>query len=277
MGHWAILNAWVYLIVRLVGKPYVICPAGALPIYGRSHILKRIYNQIIGKKIIRNADLHLAITSAEFSAYMTYGIPAENIHVIPNGVEINFINSNFGESIQKYILFVGRLNQIKGPDLLVQAFSDIAHDFPDIQLILAGPDEGMASELKKLISQFSLQERIKIIGYIGGPEKQKIISQALIFAVPSRQEAMSIVALEAGAQKVPVLITNQCGFNDVSKFGGEVVPATREGLREGLRNMLNDRNNLKKRGQVFFEYVEQNFSWQKIARLHVDLFQKLIH
>ena len=41
MNHWTFINALVYQVVRRVNKPYVVCPAGALPIYGRSKIKKR--------------------------------------------------------------------------------------------------------------------------------------------------------------------------------------------------------------------------------------------
>lgn len=44
MNHWTLLNALVYIELRRQSKPYVICPAGALPLVGRSRLLKRIYN-----------------------------------------------------------------------------------------------------------------------------------------------------------------------------------------------------------------------------------------
>ena len=44
MGHWTFLNALVYVIARRLKKPYVLCPAGSLVIYGRSKVLKRFYN-----------------------------------------------------------------------------------------------------------------------------------------------------------------------------------------------------------------------------------------
>ena len=63
MGHWTFLNALVYFIAGRLGKPYVVCPAGALPIYGRSRVFKAIYNYFVGKKIMDNAAGYIAITS----------------------------------------------------------------------------------------------------------------------------------------------------------------------------------------------------------------------
>src|SRR4030042_3317556 len=65
MGHWTFINALVYFIGKRLNKPYVVCPAGTLPIYGRSKIIKMLYNLVIGKKIIRKDTGALAINKAE--------------------------------------------------------------------------------------------------------------------------------------------------------------------------------------------------------------------
>ena len=55
MSHWTIINAIVYLLARQLDKPYTFCPAGSLHIFGRSALLKNLYNFIIGKSLIKNA------------------------------------------------------------------------------------------------------------------------------------------------------------------------------------------------------------------------------
>ena len=131
MGHWSILNALVYIAARLCNKPYVVCPAGALPLFGRSIYLKCIYNFVIGRRIIKNASAWIAVTSGELIQFINYGIPASQVTIIPNGISANdFPKVDFksykraiGLKNLPIILFVGRLNPIKGPDLLLQAFA----------------------------------------------------------------------------------------------------------------------------------------------------------
>jgi len=60
-NHWALLNAVVHLLAHPAGKPYVVCPAGVLPIYGRSRLPKTAYNRLVGHGIIRNAAGHVAV------------------------------------------------------------------------------------------------------------------------------------------------------------------------------------------------------------------------
>ena len=62
MGHWTLLNALAFLAARSVGRPCVVCPAGALAIVGRSKLLKCLYNLVVGRRILRQAAGHVAIT-----------------------------------------------------------------------------------------------------------------------------------------------------------------------------------------------------------------------
>ena len=67
MSHWTPINILAYVLIRFYRKPYVVCPAGALPIFGRSKLFKRFYNKIVGKRIIKNADGCIAVTPDEIS------------------------------------------------------------------------------------------------------------------------------------------------------------------------------------------------------------------
>ena len=86
MGHWSVLNLLVYWAARRAKKPYVVCPAGALPIFGRSANIKRLYNFVAGRAIIRNASAWIAVTKGELSHFEVYGIVPSRVRVIPNGV-----------------------------------------------------------------------------------------------------------------------------------------------------------------------------------------------
>jgi len=95
MNHWTVLNAMVYLAAKSLNKPYVFCPAGALHIFGRSLILKKIYNLVIGEKITQNANRCIAITNAEKKQFIDYGVSPGKIDVIPNAVnEADFVESD---------------------------------------------------------------------------------------------------------------------------------------------------------------------------------------
>ena len=285
MGHWTVLNALIFMAARSMRKPYVVCPAGALMVYGRSKMLKRFYNWIVGRRIIRNASACIAITNDECAQFEAYGVRRDMVTIIPNGVNpADFPREGAAGFREKhslgnrpFILFVGRLNAIKGPDILLEAFCHGQQLWLDWHLVFAGPDGGLLSSLKSHAANSTARDRIQFIGYVSGAEKSAAYQAADLLVIPSRHEAMSIVVLESGISSTPVLLTNQCGFDVVERVGGgKVVPATVEGIHAGLVEMLSDRAKLAVMGSSLRDYVRDNYTWVVIVRMYLDLYRMLI-
>jgi glycosyltransferase involved in cell wall biosynthesis len=285
MGHWSALNALVYLAVRLAGKPYVVCPAGALPLFGRSGRIKRLYNLLIGNAIIRNAAAWIAITPIEFAQFEMYGIPATRITVIPNGVsEEDFAAGDRTSFLRAHalpdapmILFMGRLNPIKGPDLLLQAFAKLRERLPDHHLVFVGPDGGLLGTLRETAAREALSERVHFVGYVSGVDKAAAYRSACLLAVPSRQEAMSIVALEAGICGTPVLLTDQCGFGAVVAIDARLeVPATADGLATGLLALLGESSALEKIAPLWHQFVKRQYAWNVTVARYIELYDIIL-
>lgn len=284
MNHWTFLNALVYYFARRQKKPYVVCPAGSLPIYGRSKLIKTLYNLVVGTKIIRNADRCIAVTPDEASQFVRFGVGHHKISVIPNGVcledylakDDDAFRQAYGLSDNPFILFVGRLNPIKGPDLLLRAFCAIKDKFPH-HLVFAGPDGGMLSDLEEIVRQENVESRVHFVGYLGGTQKSLAYHAADLLVIPSRSEAMSIVVLEVGATATPVLLTDQCGFNDIKDIGGGVVvPANEEGIREGLINLLSRPGELKMMGNKLKQYTQEFFAWDYIVGKYIQFYEEIL-
>ena len=274
MGHWTVLNAVVYIVVRLCGKPYVVCPAGALPLFGRSQKFKRLYNFIIGRNIIRNASAFIAITTDEKSQFSSYGVAPDQIQIVNNGINpkdftshnVSAIRARYGLENRPFILFVGRLNPIKGPDLLLEAYLQLGDQISGYDLVFVGPDGGMKQHLVEASRQKEVEGKIHFIGYLGGTEKSDIYHAAEFLAIPSRQEAMSIVVLEAGICKTAVLLTRECGFNEVADVGGGVVvEADVESLKTGLLE-ITQQHDLKVLGEQLSRFVVENYTWADVGK-----------
>ncbi|HSI42873.1 MAG TPA: glycosyltransferase [Methylotenera sp.] len=286
MGHWSLLNALVYIAARIENKPYVVCPAGALPIFGRSRLIKKLYNFIVGNALIRNASGWIAVTKAEFPHFEAYGIDTIKVTVIANGVsEEDFLselsNQQFRRKYQlsgaPIILFMGRLNPIKGPDLLLQAFGTIHADIGDCQLVFAGPDEGMQEALIDLAKQYGVSERVHFLGFINGSDKAAAYKAARLLVVPSRQEAMSIVALEAGICGTAVMLTDQCGFSEIKTVDDRMeVQANVSGIAEGLKYILSPPVMIDNLAKSFRSLVLKKYTWDSIVINYIDLYKAIL-
>jgi glycosyltransferase involved in cell wall biosynthesis len=285
LGHWSVLNVVVHRYARRAGRPYVISPAGELPVVGRSRFLKQIFNSVAGRQIVRDAAGHIAIATSEVPHFAPYGVPAERVQLVPNGVVPASAQVPGERALREklrigdspYLLFVGRLNWIKGPDLLLDAFVRLAPLHPALRLVLAGPDEGMLEALRTQAAAASLADSVVFTGHLAGEWKEAAYRYAELLVIPSRQEAMSIVVLEAAAQGTPVLLTAACGFDDVERVaGGMVVDATAEALHDGLRRLLAVPVSLPAMGARLREHVLANFSWERVAADLVDYYRALL-
>lgn len=286
MSHWGVLNFLVYVAARRARRPYVICPAGSLPLFGRSGWLKRMYNLLAGRAIIRNAAAWIAVTSSEVPQFESYGIPSHKITVIPNGVsKEDFPITDKSEFLKRYnlpdvpiILFMGRLNPIKGPDLLLQAFIQARKDLVGCHLVFAGPDGGMLSELKQIAEQAGVSDYVHFLGYLGGDDKSAAYHHAKLLVVPSRQEAMSIVALEAGICGTPVMVTDQCGFGEIGEVDARLeVPATSAGIARGLVQLLTNPDLLDKARHDFEAFVSRQYAWDSIVINYIILYRTILN
>jgi len=285
MGHWGVLNAVVYWAARRARKPYVVCPAGALPLFGRSRLLKKLYNLIVGKAILRNAAGWIAVTDAECVQFESYGVPSSRITVIPNGVcQEDFPPADSEQFRRKkklpdapLILFMGRLSPIKGPDLLLQAFTLMCEQIPEYHLAFAGPDDGMRDGLEKAARQAGIEERVHFLGFVGGNDKAAAYQTASLLVVPSRQEAMSIVVLEAGICGTPAMLTDQCGFSEITAIDrGLETPATAQGIAEGLLRLLRTPDLLERVASNLQDLVLQKYTWSHIVQRYLNLYQTLL-
>jgi len=274
MNHWTAINALAYWAARLAGRPIVVSPAGALPAYGRSRHIKAAYNALVGRPMVRNAARGIAITADETPQFTAYGLPAERVVVIPNGVDTDDAAHDATDESplpaldsKPFLLFIGRLNTIKGPDLLLEAFLAVAPEFPEVQLVFAGPDEGLGSSLKAAAAACGAAARVHLAGPVLGGAKRWLLRHATLVAIPSRQEAMSIVVLEAGAHGRPVLLTDQCGFPQLADCGGGIiVPASAGELERGLRELLQPDAPLSAMGARLQQLVEARYTWNASAR-----------
>jgi glycosyltransferase involved in cell wall biosynthesis len=285
MGHWSVLNTLVYLFLKRQKKPYVVCTAGALPISGRSKFLKAIYNSLIGRRMIQEAAADILVTAGELPSCQDYGVEADKILVIPNGIDpdepshidIEAFREKYGLSSNPFILFMGRLNHIKGPDLLLQAFCEVMDDLPDYHLAVAGPDGGLRQEMEEIAARYEAHARIHFLGYLGNPAKTEAYHASQLVVIPSRQEAMSIVVLEAGICGTPVLLTDRCGFNEAAAIdGGEVVSPSVTGLKAGLLKMLKNPQKLAAQGANLQRFVQENYRWDAIVCKYIELYRKIL-
>ncbi len=253
-GIWNFPGIALSFAARRAGTPYGIFTHGALdPWFNRKYPLKH------AKKLLywplQYAVLHRAAAvfftsgterdlarasfwpSAWKDVVIPFGIYDPDVGVDPES-QIETFYSRFPELRERrYLLFLGRIHEKKGCDLLVDAFAKAAATAPDVDLVMAGPDQmGMQSTLASRAAQLGIAHRVRWAGMIGGDLKWGALRACDAFVLPSHQENFAISVVEALAVGRAVLISNQ--VNIWPEIEAQQVGLVDEDTAPGTENLL---------------------------------------
>lgn len=261
---------------RKYGVPYVLHTHGHLPTASKS-LRKRVFDLLLGEPILRHASALIATSDREARQYhQAFPDLRQRIVKLPNGLDLGpfrqlpaageFRRSwSIGQD-EQVILFLGRLHEIKGADLLLRAYQRLAEEQPGLRLVIAGPDAGFQAKLIALSKELHLAADPIFPGPLYGRDKLSAYVDADIFALPSRSENFGNTVLEAMACGKPVLVTSSCGVSEYLAGGaGCVADCSAEGLYRGLSKLALDASARRVMGRKAAEDVRQ-FAWPGIIR-----------
>ncbi|WP_201492902.1 glycosyltransferase [Rubrivivax sp. A210] len=142
---------------------------------------------------------------------------------------------------KRIVLFLSRIHEKKGCDLLLQAFAAEAAADPSLHLVMAGPDQGgLQAGLQAQAAAAGIADRVCWPGMLAGDAKWGAFHAAEVFALPSHQENFGIAVAEALGCGLPVLISDKVNiWREIEADGaGIVAPDTLEGTRRSLQQWL---------------------------------------
>jgi glycosyltransferase involved in cell wall biosynthesis len=157
---------------------------------------------------------------------------------------------------------------MKGPDLLLEAFAQVAAAHPQLQLVYAGPDYGMLTQLRGRVAAHALAGRVHFLGLVSGAERHWLLNNAICVCQPSRAEGFSLSILEALACARPVVISDCCKFPQVATAGaGIVVPLSTSQLSGALDAYVSDPARRAHDGRRARALIESSYDLETVARL----------
>ena len=265
--------------------PYVLHAHGSVLPFFQKEKLKEIFDKLWGFDILYNAHKLIAETEVEKAQYIDMGIKEELIEIIPTGVELKDFNSlppkgNFKSKYgispdEKLILFLGRINKIKGLDLLIKAFNRI--DNANVKLAIVGEDYGFKQELEQLILEFNLKDRIIFPGVLIDDAKKEVLVDCDLFVIPSRYESFGVSTLEAMACEKPIVMTkNNHIHNWIEGNAGLTCEFNENQLAECIEKLLNNEELSKRFGKTGKKLINEKYNWDKIEKEMEKVYQSCI-
>ena len=269
--------------------PYIVTIHGELSDWGlrQKALKKRLYRLCVLDRMLHGAGAVHAITNAEKEQVLKLGFK-NPVEVIPNGIKPASFEVLPGPSrlLQRFpalngkriILFLGRLHPKKGLDILARSFSSIARQFEDVMLLVAGPNKfGTRERMESILRSNGILDRTVFTGLLTGEDKLSAMSCADLFVLPSHSDVLGIAVLEAMAAHLPVVITSNCEFPEVSENkAGLVVEVSEEAIAKAISRLLSNPDLCGQMGQQGHELVAERYTWQAAADTMIDLYQGLV-
>jgi glycosyltransferase involved in cell wall biosynthesis len=228
-------------------------------------------------------DKVISITPWEMETLEKY-TEKEKIKIIPNGVDKILYkevkNNQFRKKNnikEKYlVLFFGRLNPTKGPEILAKTAINITKKRKDIFFIWVGPDEGKAEEVKELIKNYP---NMRYLGPIKGKENIAEMYQSVdVYVLPSYREGLPLTLFEAMASNIPIVASPVNGIPYEMKEGvngffsdyGDI-----DSLEKNIIKLI-ENPSLSKKISENNSKKSKAYDWDNIYKKYMNEYKKLV-
>lgn len=237
---------------RRWGVPYVLRPHGSLSPYHRAvhGVRKTVYELLVERRTLGQAAAVHCTSQAEAEAVRAFGVRAPVV-VVPLPVDV----ATYARPVdptgllrrcppacrgRRLVTFLGRVTPKKGVDVLVDAFARFAPRFPDVVLVIAGPDDGHLAAVRARVQTHGLGERVCLLGLVTGEDKVALLQASTVLVLPSLDENFALSVAEALAAGTPVVVSPGVALHReiAAAESGLVAPRSPEGVARALTRLL---------------------------------------
>lgn len=176
------------------------------------------------------------------------------------------------------ILFVGRLEERKGLNFLLESLS-LAKETCNFKFQFIAAGRGNLKKFNTVTKQLNLSDEVEFRGFVDEGELEKLYRTADIFVLPSKVEGFGLVLLEAIQRGLPVICTNEGGMPELIKYynRGNII---RYGDKERLVSTILEIIELireKKLPQPNIEKIKEKFNWKRNVKEVINVYKNMMH
>lgn len=242
---------------------------------------KRFYALTVGGYLFQKSDAVVAVSRYEKQLLAeTFQLSERKITYIPNGINVeNYkLSVRDNHSHKKSILCVGRLEEYKGVQYLIEAFPIVKEKVKDVQLVIVG-DGSHKKRLVALADHLNIRKDVHFLGYISDSQLTNLYLTSSLFVMPSAYEAFCIALVEAMAHGLPVIATKVGAMSELigKNLRGFLIdyPPDVKTLADMESLLLNDSDLSCKISHAARDYVLATFSWRSTAENLLKVYTEL--
>lgn len=216
-----------------------------------------------------------------------FNVPEDKIAIVPNGTDPSHfdfefdprpLRVNYAADYQRIVLYVGRLVNEKGVQIMLQAAPMVLSHFPGTQFLVVGTGYFM-DELRGQAHALGVDHNVRFLGYVSDEELLRLYKIADIVCIPSLYEPFGIVALEGMAANVPVVVSDTGGLRDFVEHGETGITTytgNAQSLAWGLLEVLRNPDLADHLRKTAYEKVHSVYNWKSIAQATHEVYQSVL-
>ena len=285
---------------RRRGVPYLIHAAGALDPVSISNsyagrrasvstaLRKWLYFNTVGRRDINGAagmhytsqvdeDVSRSLDVRPPGHILPFGVEAPAREEVTSGLSLRDEHPELRD--KKIVLFLSRLDPIKGLDILIEALGKLADSRDDFVLVVAGGgDRDYEKELASLVNSHGLGDRTVFVGMVAGHDKWSVLFDSDLFVLPSHHENFPMAVVEAMAAGLPVVVSDRVKIHqEVTDAGAGVVTGVDPAqVATAVGSLLSDDERRLRMGELAETLARERLSWEQAARNTVREYEAIV-
>jgi 1,4-alpha-glucan branching enzyme len=215
-----------------------------------------------------------------------FALPPEKIDVVPNGIDPELLHLKGAEELRKHayaldseriVLYIGRLVREKGVHVLLAAAPEILEEFPDTKFVIVGKGPAM-NDLQRQAEAIGISGHVLFTGFVDDERRNQLLHLADVAVFPSLYEPFGIVALEAMATGLSVVVSNVGGLADVidhGRNGLKIYPNDAYSLATQVKQVLGNPEWSREMRETALQDILK-YDWNRIAKRTIDIYHHVL-
>ncbi|WP_300529454.1 glycosyltransferase family 4 protein [Maricaulis sp.] len=233
------------------------------------------------RRLYRKADALIAMTEYEREWLIGQGAAPSRVHVAPMAPLFDSdipdpaaFRTRLGIADAPFVLFLGRTAEYKGYRALLAAAKTVWQSHPDVRFVFSGP---LTAEAEAVFAEHT-DLRIIVTGPLSGADKKSALSACTVLAVPSTEESLGVVYLEAWSFEKPVIAADIPAMRSVIAHDKDGLLVKPEGsaVAAAIADLLQRPERAQRMGSRGARKVEATYNWAAIADAHLKIYNAIL-
>jgi colanic acid/amylovoran biosynthesis glycosyltransferase len=283
-AHFGVDAVYALPLARRLGAPLVVTLHGFDVTRSRLSMVVSLRPALVRAVLgwpgmVAGSDRLVAVSQTIADAAAARGAPPTKLVRLPTGVDLNRLRPA-GEGEPDLVVFVGRLVEKKGCDVLLQALRDV----PDARLMIVGAGP-LRRRLVALVRRLGLMHRVTFLGALAHVDALSWMARARVVVVPSRvarngdAEGLPTVVLEAAALARAIVASRAGGVDEAMQDGESALltpPGEAAALARALTRLLGDPRLAARLGEGARRAVETGYDLRRQTRVLEDVYDEVL-